>query len=94
MKIEYDLTKNQHNIKERGLSFDLAKHFDFENAVIRQDTRQNYGEVRYQDLGYIDRRVYFIAFSIRNYAVRVISLRKANFREVRFYEQKTKSRTC
>lgn len=90
IRIEYDLAKNKRNIKERGLSFDLARQFDFESAVIKQDIRQDYGEIRYQALGLIDRRVYFIAFSIRNYAIRVISLRKANFREVRFYEQNTK----
>lgn len=90
MKIEYDFDKNKHNIKERGLSFDLAIGFDFENAVIKQDTRQDYGEIRYQALGLIYNRVYFIAFSIRGDAIRVISLRKANSREVRFYEQKTK----
>lgn len=91
MKIEYDPAKNEHNIQERGLSFDLAAKFDFDTAVIRQDTRHDYGEVRYQAFGMIDNRLHFIAFSFRGNAIRVISLRKANSREVRFYEQETKS---
>lgn len=93
MEIEYDPSKNERNIERRGLSFDLAIGFDFKTAVIRPDLRRNYGEDRYQAYGMIGSRLYFLAFSLRNGAVRVISLRKANAREVRFYEQETQSDT-
>ena len=65
-------------------------NIDFDTAVIRPDTRRDYGELRYQAFGLIDNRLYFLAFSLRGNAVRVISLRKANAREVRFYEQETR----
>lgn len=91
MKIEYDPAKNDRNIQERGLSFELAAEFDFDTAVIRPDLRHDYGEARYQAFGMIGSRLYFLAFSLRNDTIRVISLRKANFREVRFYEQETQS---
>lgn len=91
MEIEYDPAKNERNIQERGLSFDLVVDFDFDSAVIKPDTRFDYGEARYQALGLIGSRLYFLAFSLRSNAVRVISLRKANPREVRLYEQETQS---
>ncbi|MFT0531669.1 BrnT family toxin [Castellaniella hirudinis] len=93
MEIEYDPAKSERNIQERGLSFDLVADFDFDTAVIKLDTRRDYGEDRYQAFGLIGRRLYFLAFSLRGNAVRVISLRKANSREVRFYEQETQSST-
>ena len=46
MEIEYDPAKSERNIQERGLSFELAVDFDFDTAVIRPDTRQDYGEAR------------------------------------------------
>jgi uncharacterized DUF497 family protein len=34
MEIEYNQVKNQKNIEERGLPFDLIKGFDLETALI------------------------------------------------------------
>lgn len=93
MNIEFDAAKSARNTRERGLPFDMARRFDFDTAVIRLDTRHDYGEPRYQAFGLIDDRLYFLAFSLRGDAIRVISLRKANAREVRFYEQKTQPNT-
>jgi len=39
VKIEFDNNKNQRNIRERGLSFELVAAFDFETALIIEDTR-------------------------------------------------------
>ena len=89
MKIEFDPDKDKSNIEKRGLSFRLAQGFDFDTAIIKEDTRYKYEESRYQALGMIGQRLHFLAFTLRGDAVRVISLRKANSREVRFYEQET-----
>ncbi len=91
MNIEFDAAKSARNAKERGLPFDMAAKLDFDTAVIKPDIRRNYGEPRYQAFGLIDDRLYFSAFSVRGDAVRIISLRKANAREVRFYEQEIQS---
>ncbi len=93
MKIEFDETKNQRNIAERGISFNLAVKFDLATAKIWQDTRQDYGEIRYISLGYIGDRLYSMVFTVREDVLRVISLRKANNREIKSYEQQTQSRT-
>ena len=47
-----------------------------------EDTRKDYGEHRFRVLGFIDERLYAIVFTPRAGKVHVISLRKANFREV------------
>ncbi len=87
MSIEYDPKKNQRNIKNRNLSFDLVKQFEWESAVHWEDDRMDYGEIRYCALGYIDIRLYHVVFTCRNEKVRVISLRKANKREVKIYAE-------
>lgn len=89
MKIDFDPTKNQTNIRERGIAFDLVKHFDWDTAFIWEDTRKDYGEQRFIALGIIDERLYSLVFTPRDDMIRVISLRKANSREVQRYEKHT-----
>ena len=85
MKIEFDPDKNQRNIEQRGISFELAKSFDFDNAL--EVAQQVDGELRYFALGMIEHRLYALVYTLRFDVVRIISLRKANKREVRYYEQ-------
>ena len=56
--------------------------------MIEVDDRKDYGEQRYRVLGFIGDRLYAVVFSPRAGKVHVISLRKANKREVKQYEQK------
>ncbi len=85
MKIEYDPNKNRRNITKHGISFDLAERFEWDTALIWEDTRYNYGETRFCALGYIEIRMYHLVFTYRDDTVRVISLRKANKREIKHY---------
>lgn len=87
MKIEFDTAKNDKNIRERGISFDLAANFDLETAKIWADTRKDYGEERYIALGAIGERLFSMVFTVRGDVLRIISLRKANKREVNSYEK-------
>ena len=80
IKTEYDLGKNQRNIKERGLSFDTVKDFEFDTALVWKDDHRDYGETRYCAFGYIGLRIHHAVFTLRADVVRVISLRKANKR--------------
>ena len=91
MRIEFYANKNDTNIGDRGLSFELVANFDFATAVFQQDARRDYGEVRFRALGYLDGRLHALVFTEVAKGVRVISFRKANKREVRTYEQKIKS---
>lgn len=60
----------------------------WEGAVIRQDTRKDYGETRYAALGPIGGRSHCVCFTVRGNNLRIISLRKANEREVRIWLEK------
>ena len=91
MDIEFDDIKNEKNIRERGIDFKLAADFDLATAKIHADTRKDYGEERFIALGYIEERLFSMVFTVRGDILRVISLRKANKREVRRYEQQAES---
>lgn len=89
MKIDFDLAKNDNNIRERGLSFERVAEFDFETAAVVVDDRRDYGEVRLRALGLLGGRLHALVFVETATGIRVISFRKANKREVRQYEQAT-----
>jgi|CXWL01.1.fsa_nt_gi uncharacterized DUF497 family protein len=91
MKIEFDFAKNEKNIRERGISFALAADFNLETAKIWADTRMDYGEKRFIALGTIGERLFSMVFTVRGDVLRIISLRKANKREVRSYEKQIQS---
>ena len=81
--------KENRNLAERGLSLDLAEYLDWATALIWEDTRKDYGERRYCVLGFIEARLHSVVFTPRAGKPRVISLRKANKREVKRYEKAT-----
>ena len=87
MYITYDPKKNELNIEKRGLSFEKAGDFEMAGALIVEDIRKEYPERRFQALGYIGDRLHMLVFTWRNGKMHVISLRKANPREVKRYEQ-------
>ena len=91
MEIEFDAAKNETNIRNRGLSFELVIDFDFETAVIWIDIRKTYPEMRISALGLLAGRVHSVVFTETSNGIRVISFRKANRREVKRYEQEAKS---
>ena len=91
MSISYDPDKNKKNIAERGISFERAAEFEWSSALIVEDSRKDYGEPRFQALGFIGKRLHALVFTPRAGEVHVISLRKANRREVKRYETQTQS---
>jgi hypothetical protein len=89
MIIDFDSNKSARNEQERGLPFTAAERFDWEGAVFSEDTRFDYPEQRFIGVGKIGERVYVVCFTPITDGIRVISLRKANAREVRHYENAT-----
>lgn len=87
MKVEFDPAKNAGNIAERGLSFEQVTDFDFETAVFLTDDRRDYGETRICAFGFLSGRLHALVFKPVPGGIRIISLRRANSREVRQYEQ-------
>jgi uncharacterized DUF497 family protein len=84
--ISFDPRKSERNLAERGLSFELVEEFEWDSALVVEDSRRDYGERRFQALGLIEGRLHALVFSPRAGRVHVVSLRKANRREFRHYE--------
>ena len=89
MEIEFDEAKNEKNIRERGLSFERAREFEFQTAQVRQV--QRHGESRFTAVGHLDGVLHMLCFVVREQRLRVISFRIAGRRERRDYaaEQET-----
>jgi uncharacterized DUF497 family protein len=85
MEIVFDPAKDALNRAKHGISLAEASRLDWETALFWADTRQNYGEERQAALAVLEDRVYFVVFVERADGRRIISLRKANVREVRYY---------
>jgi uncharacterized DUF497 family protein len=86
MDISFDSAKSKKNLLARGISFEVAAGFEWDGALIVEDLRKDYGERRFQALGLIENRLHMMVFTPRANKAHVISLRKANKREVRRYE--------
>lgn len=89
MNISFDAAKNARNIAARGISFEQALAFEWDSAFIVEDTRKDYGEHRFQAIGLIVERLHVLVFTPRSGRTHVISLRRANKREVKRYEAQT-----
>lgn len=87
MKIAFDPAKDASNEAKHGVSLALAADFEWESSVVWMDERKDYGEPRMCAIGYIGLRLYCMVFVERSGARRIISLRKANQREVQRYAQ-------
>ena len=85
LKQTFDPVKNRANIEGRGIGFETARDFEFATALIVEDDRKDYGETRYVGIGFIGARLHVIVFTVRDEELRIISLRKANKREIRAY---------
>ena len=83
--IAFDAAKEQANIAKHGVSLSRAVDFVMEMARVSQDDRADYGEERLVAVGPLDNRLYVMIFTLRDGTIRVISLRKANRREVERY---------
>lgn len=86
MDIEFDPNKSARNDQERGLPFTAVAAFDWETAMIQEDARHEYPERRFVAVGRIGQRLHVLCFTPISGGIRVISLRKANPREVKRYE--------
>jgi uncharacterized DUF497 family protein len=84
--VSFDPAKNERNIASRGISFEVAEQFEWDTAMIAEDLRKDYGERRFQVLGFIVGRLHAMVFTPRAGRVHVISLRRANRREMKRYE--------
>jgi uncharacterized protein len=87
MHIEFDPAKDAANQAKHGVSLALAGELDWEAALVWIDDRFEYPELRMIALAPKTEILYYVAFVDRGEAQRIISLRRANRREVKHYVQ-------
>ncbi|MFZ0729233.1 MAG: BrnT family toxin [Methylovirgula sp.] len=81
----FDPAKDVVNQAKHGVSLALAEVLFAGPHVSMSDDRFDYGEVRQVAVGYIQDRLFVCVYTDREAERRVISLRKANQREVNRY---------
>lgn len=89
MRIVFDPLKDESNFAKHGVSLTLAAELDWDDALVWLDDRHEYGEVRMIALAPKSAILYYVAFVDRGAVRRVISLRRANRREVKHYVRVT-----
>ena len=87
MRIEFDLQKDVVNKDKHGVSLAFATELDWENSLVWIDERREYGEICMIALAPSTSTLYYVAFVDRDDIRRIISLRRANRREVKHYVQ-------
>jgi len=88
MDITYDPSKDKLNIAKHGVSLKEAVNINWATFKKEIDRRHDYGEPRFIGYGLIGTRLYSVVFTDRGNQRRIISLRKANQREIRNYDTK------
>jgi uncharacterized protein len=79
---EWDDAKRQTNLAKHGVDFADVLRFDWASAKTQVDHRRDYGEERFESSGLIGERLFVLVYTPRGKVRRLISLRKANAREV------------
>jgi len=87
MEFTFDTTKDTANIVKHGVSLASTARLDWKSALVWSDERTDHGETRKVALALLESRLYFVVFVDRADVRRVISLRKANYREVTQYAE-------
>ena len=84
MPYEWDEDKRLGNIAKHGIDFVLIDEFDW--ATVKEERSVRHNEERVFALGYVGGRLHAVAYIERGANARIISMRKANPREMRRYD--------
>lgn len=91
MEVIFNRAKSLRNVLERQLPFERVVDFTWETSISYEDTRFEYAEIRIFTLGFLGERLHAVCYTpITENVIRVISFRKANKRELKFYEKERK----
>ena len=87
MQIGFDPGKSAQNVVRRGLPFDLVSSLEWGAAMVKEDDRSDYGELRMQAFLYGGGKPYVVVYTMRGPVRWIISFRRARESERRHYEQ-------
>ncbi len=85
MQIEFDPAKDAANVTRHGVSLAVAGKLDWDAALVWIDDRFEYDEMRMIALAPETNTLYYVAFVDRGEVRRIISMRRAERREVNHY---------
>lgn len=80
-RFEWDEAKRAANRAKHGVDFADIAEMDWDRAVKRVDPR--FAEPRFQAVGPIRGRLHLVGYTLRSGHIRIITMRKANDREIR-----------
>jgi uncharacterized protein len=88
MEFEWDEDKANLNEKKHGVTFQEAElAFEDESAVEIYNDLNSDEEIRFQIIALSPVRLLFVAFTLREEKIRIISARKANAKQVKIYNE-------
>lgn len=88
MEFEWDRAKSDANFDQRGFDFGYAARVFLDELRLQQeDLRKDYGGRRYQTIGEIEGRTYFVVYTARGRRLRNISAQRAHKHEDRAYRE-------
>ena len=87
MEFEWDEAKRVGNLRKHGVDFARVAEFEWHTSTVSVDRRRPYGELRLIASGFISDRLHILVFTYRGARVRVISLRKANDKEIAEHDE-------
>lgn len=82
---EWDEAKRRENLAKHTVDFYEISGFEWDSAVYNRN--RTHGELRWVVTGYIGDRLHKVVYTMRGHRRRIISLRKANSRELRNHAQ-------
>ena len=88
MELAWDEVKRRANYAKHGLDFRDAEKVFQGITLTAEDDRQDYAEKRFISLGLLEDMVVVVVYTERSEKTRIISMRKANQKERKGYEEK------
>jgi hypothetical protein len=86
-RVTWNEDKRQQNIAKHGIDFEgLFDVFDGRGALVVEDQRKEYGEIRYNMLVETSDNILHITFTLRAGAYHLISARRASRKERKAYD--------
>ncbi|MBI3398625.1 MAG: BrnT family toxin [Deltaproteobacteria bacterium] len=86
MKFEWDSDKSSSNKSKHGIDFDTAKELWLDENRIEIHAPYPL-EDRWIVIGKLQKKIWISIYTIRNEAIRIISVRRARKKEVELYEK-------
>lgn len=81
----WNAAKRRRNLKTHGLDFEGCEAIWDDFTITREDIRRDYGEKRLVAFGLLDGEVVVMVYTERSTGPHIISLRRAEKHETRYY---------